>query len=174
MESPGHNSVLKARHGPELLQTLSVKHTTCFHKVLQSFTNAAQASLKLRSTSESPINFSPDLINALQASPEVRVYDFSLIPTIRSAKFGANNVLSRRIVPAAKILSYTYNNVSILSLLALTPSIQNAFPSYKNRFRPRQIQPPSRSIQMLERQINPPRPVESTTKLLQKVIGYEI
>ncbi len=65
-------SVLKACHGPELLQTSSVEHPTCFHKVLQDVTNAAKANIKLNSTSESPVNFSPDLINALQASPEVR------------------------------------------------------------------------------------------------------
>ena len=72
VEPRGPKSVLKACHGPELLQTSSVEHPTCFHKVLQNVTNAAKANVKLKLTSGSPVNFSPDLINALQASPEVR------------------------------------------------------------------------------------------------------
>ncbi len=123
--------------------------------------------------SESPVNFSPDLINALQASPEVRFYGLRLTQSLHSPKLGANSVISRPIVPAVKISSYTYNNASILSLRALMPSIQSDLPSYRTRFRPHQIRPPNQFIQIPEPRTSLPHLAGLITRPLLKGTSCE-
>ena len=143
------------------------------HVFTRYFTPLRVLNVTLTYFSESPVNFSPDLINALQASPEVRLCGLRLAQSVRSPKVRANNVISRPIVPAVKISSYTYSNASILSLRALMLSIQSDLPSYRNRFRPLQIRLPSQFIQMPEPRINLRRLAELITRPLPKGTSCE-